>query len=207
MRPLPRVHAYTDAAILEHPDFGIRAAAIAATGPAVALHARARGQSAAKLASAALRLVALARPPEAAVIVSERCDIAAAVGAQGVQLGVHDLAPADARLVLSQGWIGCSVHSREEAASAVQAGADFLVVGMIYESESHPHRPAAGLRLVGEAAKQGAPVIAIGGITPARAREARSAGAYGVAAIRALWHAPDPAAATLAMLEPWTENQ
>ncbi len=207
MRPLPRVHAYTDPAILEHPDFGIRAAAIAAAGSAVALHARARGQSAATLAAAALRLVALARPPEAAVIVSERSDIAAAAGAQGVQLGVHDLTPADARLVLTHGWIGCSVHSREEAVRAVQSGADFLVVGTIYESESHPNHPAVGLGLVGEAAAQGVPVIAIGGITPARAREVRSAGGYGVAAIRALWHAPDPAAATLAMLEPWTENQ
>ena len=36
-----------------------------------------------------------------------------------------------------------------------------------------------------------------------RAVEARAAGAYGVAAIRALWLAPDPAAATLAMLSPW----
>ncbi len=206
MRPLPRVHAYTDPAILDHPDFGIRAAAIAAAGSAVALHARARGQSGALLAAAALRLVALARPPEAAVIVSQRSDIAAAVGAQGVQLSAEDLTPSDARRILTRGWIGCSVHSREEAAAAVDAGADFLVVGTIYPSESHPDRPAAGIGLVSEVATQGLPVIAIGGMTPARAREVRSAGGYGVAAIRALWHAPDPAAATLALLEPWTGN-
>ena len=42
MRPLPRLHAVTDAAVLAVPDFGIRAAAIAAAGPAVALHARDR---------------------------------------------------------------------------------------------------------------------------------------------------------------------
>jgi thiamine-phosphate diphosphorylase len=206
MRPLPRVHAYTDPAILDHPEFGIRAAAIAAAGSAVALHARARGQTGATLAAAALRLVTLARPPEAAVIVSERSDVAAAVGAHGIQLARSDLAPSDARLVLGHGWIGRSVHSREEAVTAVQEGADFLVVGTIYPSESHPDRPAAGLGLVREAAAQGVPVIAIGGITPARASEVRSAGGYGVAAIRALWHAPDPAAATLAMLEPWIET-
>jgi thiamine monophosphate synthase len=36
-----------------------------------------------------------------------------------------------------------------------------------------------------------------------RAAAAREAGAYGVAAISALWRAADPAAAALALLEPW----
>jgi thiamine monophosphate synthase len=42
-------------------------------------------------------------------------------------------------------------------------------------------------------------------MTPSRAREAREAGAYGVAAISALWRVDDPAAVALAMLEPWLE--
>jgi thiamine-phosphate diphosphorylase len=203
MRPLPRVHAFTDATLLSSPELGIRAAAIASGGSAVALHARARGQSAKMLAAGALRFIALARPPEAAVFVSARPDIAAAVGAQGVQLAQDDLAPADARRVLVQGWIGRSVHSSEEAMTAVAEGADFLVVGSIYETGSHPGQPATGLGLIREAVGLGRPVIAIGGITPERVPEVQAAGAYGVAAIRALWHAPDPAAATLAMLAPW----
>ena len=203
MRPLPRVHAFTDATLLSAPELGIRAAAIAAGGPSVALHARARGESAALIAAGAQRLVALARPPEAAVFVSGRPDIAAAIGAQGVQLAKEDLRPADARRILRHGWIGRSVHSGAEAAEAVADGADFLVVGNIYETTSHPGRHAAGLSLIGEAAGLGLPVIAIGGITPERAMEVKAAGAYGVAAIRALWLAPDPAAATLAMLAPW----
>lgn len=204
MRPLPRVHAFTDESLLAHPELGVRAAAIAAAGSAVALHARARNDSAIFLAAAARRLLALARPPEAAVFVSGRSDIAAALGAHGVQLAPYDLAPSDARRVLVQGWIGCSAHSTDEAAIAVQEGADFLVVGNVYQTDSHPGRPAAGLDLVRRAVNLGLPVIAIGGITPARAAEVKAAGAYGVAAIRALWHASDPAAATLAMLEPWT---
>src|SRR3954453_4150791 len=111
MRPLPRVHAYTDADIISGDDFGVRAAAIAAGGPAVALHARLRGGSTPELASAALRLLALARPPEASVFVSERSDVAAATGAAGVQLAEGDLSPRDARRVLREGWIGRSVHS------------------------------------------------------------------------------------------------
>jgi len=206
MRPLPRLHAVTDAEVLAAPDFGVRAAAIAAAGPAVGLHARDRAAGGAALARAAERMVALARPPEAAVFVNARPDVAAAVGAQGVQLGGNDLTPADARRVLGHGWIGRSVHSEGEARAAVDEGADFLLVGSVYETPSHPGRPAAGLGLVRAAAALGRPVIAIGGIDAARAVEVREAGAYGVAAIRALWATADPAAAALALLSPWVDS-
>jgi len=206
VRPLPRLHAVTDAAVLAVDDFGVRAAAIAAAGPAVALHARDRSAGGAALARAAARLVSLARPPEAAVFVNGRPDVAAAVHAQGIQLASGDLTPEDARRVFPAAWIGRSVHDSSEAARAVDEGADFLLVGNIYETSSHPGRPAAGLSLIRDAAALGPPVIAIGGIDADRAREVREAGAYGVAAISALWRARDPAAAALALLAPWTET-
>ena len=206
MRPLPRLHAVTDAATLALPDFGVRAAAIAAAGSAVALHVRDRAAGAPALASAAARMVALAGPPEASVIVSARADIAAAVGAQGVQLAADDLAPGDARRVLSGGWIGRSVHSTKEGEAAVAEGADFLMAGSVYQTPSHPGRAAAGLDLIRGVAALGVPVIAIGGVTVERAAELRDAGAWGVAAISALWSAADPAAAALALLEPWMDG-
>ncbi len=205
MRPLPRLHAITDADVLAHPDLGIRAAAIAAAGSAVALHARDRTGTTADLARAATRFVALARAPEASVFVSGRADLARAVGAQGVQLSRDDLAPADARRVMGPGWIGRSVHGPEEAEAAAAEGADYLLVGAIWETDSHPGRAPAGLGLVRRAAATGLPVIAIGGVTPERAVAARDAGAWGVAAVRGLWQAPDPAAAALAYLVPWGE--
>jgi thiamine-phosphate diphosphorylase len=205
MRPLPRLHAVTDAAVLAADDFPVRAAAIAAAGPAVALHARDRSAGAAALARAAQRMVALARPPEAAVVVNGRPDVAQAVGAQGVQLGGDDLRPAEARAAFPRGWIGRSVHSVVEAEEAARDGADYLMVGSVYETASLPGRPAAGLGLVREAVTLGLPVIAIGGMDPARAAEVRDQGAYGVAAIRAVWWAADPAAAALALLAPWSE--
>jgi thiamine-phosphate pyrophosphorylase len=206
VRPLPRLHAVTDAAVLTADDFGVRAAAIAAAGPAVALHARDRSAGGAALARTAERLLALARPPEAAVFVNGRPDVAAAVQAHGVQLAGGDLSPDDARRVFPAGWIGRSVHTVDEASRAVDEGADFLLVGNIYETASHPGRPAAGMALVRAAVALGRPVIAIGGIDAVRAREVRAAGAYGVAAISALWRARDPAAAALALLALWTEE-
>ena len=206
MRPLPRLHAITTDAICRGADFGIQAAAIAAAGSAVAIHARAPESTAAQLTVFARRLVALARPPEAAVIVSGRPDIARGVGAQGVQLRAGDLAVADARAVLGAGWIGRSIHSEAEAEAAVAEGADYLVVGTIYDSVSHPGRAAAGLEMVRRTAALGVPVIAIGGMNPERARAAREAGAWGIAAISALWQVKDPYAAALDLLAPWAEG-
>ncbi len=206
MRPLPRLHAITDAAVLALDDFGIRAAAVAAAGSGVALHARNRSAGGAALAAAAARIVALARPPEALVLVSGRPDIAAACHAHGVQLSAGDLAPGDARRICG-GWIGRSVHSADGARAAAAEGADFVIAGNIYDTPSHPGRPGQGIGLIEACMGAGLPVIAIGGMTPARARTARDAGAWGVAAISALWGAPDAAAAALAFLEPWLELQ
>lgn len=203
MRPLPRLHAVTDAAVLADPDLGIRAAAIAAAGPSVALHVRDGSAGGAALARAASRLMALAGPPEAAVFINGRPDLAAALGADGVLLPAAGLSPVDARRVFTRGWIGRSVHSEAEAESAVREGAEFLIVGAIFPTTSHPGRPAAGVELVRRVSAFGRPVIAIGGIDALRATEVRDAGGYGVAAISALWGAADPAAAALALLEPW----
>lgn len=204
MRPLPRLHAITDAAVLADPDLGIRAAAIAAAGSAVALHARDRTMDTAGLARVALRFIALAHPPEAAVFISGRPDLARAVGAQGVQLSGADLAVPDARRVFPTGWIGRSVHSVAEAKLAADEGADLLVLGNIYETLTHPDRPGIGLAPLRESVALGIPVIAIGGVTPDRAAALRDAGAWGVAALRALWGSPDPYAAAVALLEPWS---
>ena len=207
MRPLPRLFAVTTDAVCRAADFGVRAAAVAALGPAAALVVRAPGSTAAQQAAFAERVTALARPPEAAVIVHARPDLARALSAQGVQLRRADLAPADARRVLQRGWIGVSVHGRDEAESAIAEGADYLVAGNVFETTSHPERPARGLPWLEEICRLGAPVVAIGGITAARAPEVRAAGAWGVAAITALWDAPDPAAAALGLARPWTGEE
>lgn len=203
MRPLPRLHAVTDAAVRALPDLGVRAAAIAAAGSAVALHARDRAATAAELAALADRFVTLTLPAESATIVSGRPDIARAVGAQGVQLAASDLSPPDVRAAFGELWIGRSVHSVAEAEAAVAEGAGYLFIGSVFETPSHPGRLPVGLEVVRAVSALGVPVIAIGGITPERAREVREAGAYGIAAVRALWQADDPARAALAFLEAW----
>jgi thiamine-phosphate diphosphorylase len=209
MRPLPRLHAITDAAVLAREDFPVRAAAIAAAGSGVALHARDHAASGRQLLAVTRRLLALAGPPEAAVFVNGRPDLAIALGAQGIQLAAGDLSPDVVRQRLAgewTGWIGVSVHSAVEAQQARDRGADFLLLGSVFETPTHPGVAPTGLALVTEIARAGTPVVAIGGITPARSAMVRDAGGYGVAAISALWSAEDPAAAALALLSPWMEE-
>lgn len=206
MRPLPRLFAFTDARVRTSGRLGAAAGAIASLGPAVALVARDHAAGGADLTALTTRFLAEARPSEAAVIVAGRPEIAAGLGAQGVHLRGSDLSPADARRVMLHGWIGRSVHSAVEGAEAVEEGVDYLVAGNIWQTSSHPDRPARGVGLIEALVSLGTPVIAIGGVTPDRVAVLRAAGAWGVAAISALWQAPRPDLAAQALLEPWMEG-
>lgn len=208
MRPLPRVHAVTDRAVLAREDLPVRAAALAAAGSGLAIHVRDREASAALLVARTERIQRLASPAEAAVFSNGRPDIAVALVTHGLHLGQADLPPDEVRRAVAdrwQGWIGVSVHSEAEALAARDSGADYLMAGNIFETSSHPGRAPRGLAFVQEVARLGLPVIAIGGLNAERAGQARDAGAWGVASIHALWHAEDPYAAAVAMLAPWTE--
>lgn len=203
---LPRVHAVTDTQVLAQPGFLDQVRRVATLGARVAIHLRDRTATGRALSDHAARLREALDGSGAALIVNARPDVAAAVSAEGVQLGGGDLGVADARRVLLRGWVGRSVHSLGEARSAADEGADFLLAGTIFTSASHPGAPAQGPGFIHELTSVGAPVIAIGGVTPERAGEVRAAGGWGVAAIRSIWYADDPARAAQSMLEQWEER-
>ncbi|MGQ0704040.1 MAG: sulfur carrier protein ThiS [Gemmatimonadales bacterium] len=218
MKELPRLFCMTTDAICRAPDYLDRARTIADIGDQAAIVVRAPGSTTAELArfaEATIRAVAERRAPSAgsraaAVVVHARPDLARVVGADGVQLRREDLSPVDARSVLGKGWIGVSIHDPAEAEQAIAGGADYLVAGNVFESTSHPGRPARELDWLAEIAGLGKPVIAIGGITPERAARARAAGAYGVAAISAIWDVAsirETAEAVRALLAPWAERR
>jgi thiamine-phosphate diphosphorylase len=71
--------------------------------------------------------------------------------------------------------------------------ADYLLLGTLYETASHPGQPGAGVGLLSEiAASVQLPIIGIGGINPERAAAVVSAGARGVAVIGAILGSDDP---------------
>jgi thiamine-phosphate diphosphorylase len=202
---LPRVHAVTNADVLAEPGFLDRARRVASLGNQVAIHLRDRTASGRALSDHAVELRDALEGTETTLIVNARPDIATAVAAAGVQLGAGDLGVADARRVFPRGWVGRSVHSMDEARAAADDGADFVLAGTTYPSASHPGAAAKGTAFIASLVAAGAPVIAIGGITPARASEVHATGAWGIAAIRSVWGAADPADAIREMLAPWEE--
>lgn len=136
----------------------------------------------------------LCRQHGALLIINDRIDIAQAVDADGVQLGSRSLPPATARMLIgAQRLLGVSVHSLEQAQAAVEQGADFLIVGTIFVSRSHPDRPAAGselLHLIRQHAPS-LPILGIGGINATNAGQVMDAGASGIAVISAILSAED----------------
>ena len=137
----------------------------------------------------------------ATLLVNERVDVAATANVPGVQLGEQALSARDARQLLAPGsLIGRSVHSVDGALQAVADGADFLVVGTMFQTSSHPGEEAAGPQLMRSVADSvgsvaGPPLIGIGGITPDNVDAVIGAGASGVAVIRSILSADDPRSA------------
>ena len=195
---LPRLHLITDDAVLRDARFVPHAEAVCVRcGADVALHLRGHDTGGGALYAIGERLAAAAARSGTWLFVNDRVDVALAIGAQRVQLGVRSLPIADARSLLGRdARIGYSVHSALEATRASVEGADFVVAGTIFASASHTPRVPAGSALVRECvAGARVPVIAIGGVTLDRIAELAAAQSYGVAVLSAVWHAEDPAAA------------
>jgi thiazole tautomerase (transcriptional regulator TenI) len=186
----PRLLAYLDCATAQREDLGVSLAAVAAVGWDAAIVARLPGRSTDELTKLTARCIANAKPPQGRVLVTGRVDVALATGAHGVVARREDLRPLEMRESHADAndlWIAGSVHSVDEAEQSVREGANALIVGNIWETDSHPGVLGKGLGLISDCAKLGVPVYAIGGVTVERARQAADVGAFGVAAISALW--------------------
>lgn len=202
MKAVPRLHAVTDRASLARTDFLDRVESLRPLGSRIAVHVRDREATGRELSDWVHRVGERLEGSGVLLIVNARPDIAAGTQAWGVQLGTGDLTSGDVRRSFPGLFVGRSVHGSEEAEA--EQGVDWLFLGPIYETPSHPGRPGAGVALIRMvAAAIATPVIAIGGITAVRAPEVHRAGAWGVAAIRAIWDAADPRAAAVALLAPW----
>lgn len=91
-------------------------------------------------------------------------------------------------------FAGVSAHSATGARRAAKAGARYATFSPVFETRTHPDAVPTGidpLRLA--ASRAGIPVLALGGMTPPRARIARLVGAHGAAAISSLLFAWDEA--------------
>lgn len=137
-------------------------------------------------------------------IVNDDLDLAVELEADGVHIGQED-APADfVRTIIGPNRIlGVSAHTLEEAARAIEQGADYLGIGPIYPTQTKEDaKPAKGMALVKALRNESIhiPIVGIGGIKAENAEHVIKEGADGVSLITAISHAEDPflAATTLA---------
>jgi thiamine-phosphate pyrophosphorylase len=127
--------------------------------------------------------------------VNDRIDVALAVEADGVHLGGTSLSPAEARALGPALAVAVSAHGLAEVRAAA-AAATFAVFGPLRETPSkRAYGPPVGVAALAEAARVGLPLLAIGGVDAVDVPEVVAAGARGIACVRPVMSATDPAAA------------
>lgn len=180
-------------------DRGVEPLVLAAAclrGGARLLQLRFKAGPSSELLDLADRLVALARPFDASVIINDRADIALMARAAGVHVGQDDLPAAGVRAILGPAAIvGLSTHDEGQVSDAAASPASYIAVGPVFGTATKDTGyTARGLDLVRYAATKGKPVVAIGGITLANAASVFEAGAASVAVIGDLFTGGNPEA-------------
>jgi len=144
----------------------------------------------------------------AKLIINDRIDIALAVEADGVHLGLNSMPIHRVRRLLgSKMLIGLSCHNQVNAIMAQENGADFITFGPVYYTPSKANycTPVGVERLEVVANLLEIPVFALGGIKKDNIHEVTAAGAAGIALVSAIIANEDPkseAEAMLAMIPP-----
>lgn len=146
----------------------------------------------ARNAIAATRQFSAGRNLAPRLLINDRIDAALAAGAAGVHLSGASIPPREAIRWLRAGnsppdfSVGISCHSLAEAKEAEDAGANYIFFGPIYETPSKvDFGPPQGIDKLSELCRSvRIPILAIGGLSEANARDCIRAGVAGIAAIR-----------------------
>lgn len=105
----------------------------------------------------------------------------------GVHLPAADLMNLQSRPLDARFWIAASCHNERELEHAARIGADFVVLGSLFSTPSHPSAPIGWERFAALCHQSPLPVYALGGVRSDDLNEARRHGAIGIAGIRTFW--------------------
>lgn len=166
----------------------------------VALQLRVRKGTTRDTLELAEQLRVLTRARHSTLVVNDRIDVALAVEADGVQLPETGIPVEIARRLLgSQRWVGVSRHDLKGLFEAARQGADYATLSPVNEVAGKG--PALGITgFARTIAAVRMPVYALGGVRAADVAELRQSGAHGVAVVREVLAAPDPAQAVSELL-------
>jgi len=147
---------------------------------------RESGLAVAQRSAFAHAAVELCHQFQARVLINGDATLAGASGADGIHLSAAQMMSLNDRPEFP--LVAASCHDRPELAQAARLGLDFVVVGAVKETASHSGRTSLGWKVLADMlAGYPLPVYAIGGLVQDDLPQAWSAGAHGIAAIRAAW--------------------
>jgi 8-oxo-dGTP diphosphatase len=150
------------------------------------LQLREKHLSAAEFELVARQALALVHRHGGRMLINGESELARRIGADGVHCTARQLAMLNARPELA--WCGASCHSRDEMDRAAQLGFDYVVLGPVLPTLSHPGSATLGWEGLAAWTKDfPLPVYAIGGMQPALLETAWQHGAHGIAMLRGAW--------------------
>ena len=202
-RSLPRLYLLTDRhQTAQRPLLSVVTTAL--EGGARLIQLREKDLSTRELYQLAQNLIPLFTLHQAHWLINDRIDLVLALNAPGVHLRTSSLPTGIARQLLGPDrLIGVSTHSQEEVLRAEGEGADFVVLGPVFDTPSkRMYGRPLGLQVLENTCRATRlPVYAIGGITPEHVPKLQSLGAYGVAVISSILQAPNIQDATKKFLD------
>lgn len=141
------------------------------------------------------KCAALCKEYQVPFIINDHVDLALEIGADGVHIGQDDGVVSAVRSKIGPSKIlGVSTHTKNEALTASDAGANYIGVGPLFESVSKTNvNEPVGIGLIKETAQElpGLPLVGVGGISERKAAMVIREGASGVAVISAIARAED----------------
>ncbi len=205
---LPRLYPILDTGVLERRRCGlVEAAEAMLEGGAGILQLRHKGHFTRALFDDAERVATSCRGIGTIFVVNDRADMARLLEA-GAHIGQDDLPPREARSVLGEGApLGFSTHNAAQLEAAAAEPADYLALGPIFATGSKENPdPVVGVeRLRSWRTLTTRPLVAIGGIGLANAREVLDAGADSVAVIGDLLAEPCTRQTLRQRVEQWLQ--
>jgi thiamine-phosphate pyrophosphorylase len=150
-----------------------------------------------------LKFRELTNSKNALLLINDRIDIALATRADGVHLGQDDLPVEAARSLAPEMVIGCSTHSVMEAVAGEKAGASYVNIGPIFNTQTKSGTVAAlGPEIIDAVSPRLAiPWTVMGGIKESNIGQVLERGAKLVAVVTAVTAANDVRTACGALRE------
>lgn len=202
MKPLSecRLYAFVDTAYL-HGRTPDHVAQQLCDGGADLIQLRAKDSPLDEVRHMAESILPITRRAGIPLVINDHLEIAREIGTEICHLGQEDFFDAgythveQVRLE-SQLKIGLSTHAPEQAQRAINAGADYIAIGPVYQTGTKPTARPVTLDYVSWAAAYATvPWFAIGGINLSNLDEVLAAGARRICVVSAILNAPDIAKA------------